>query len=444
MKFNPEQKIILAIITGLELSKIFDGIKSHYFIDNRLKAVYDSLKSQYDKNGICDATTIDKLPDWAYVREEGLIPDIDDYIQILKDNYAETILSKLLREKMENGIRGMEALRMLSEEMENVLQENVSTITAVPVQDVAKDYINYMHEEDKEQNALFYGLKDLDQVTGGMSPEQFIIIAGRPSMGKTMMALNVAKHNCERGKKVLLFSLEMSNRDLMGRLVASYGEVDYEKSKLQKNNLNAQDIQKITHLSGEIMKWDLTIDESVNCDVDKIRRISKEIKYKNGLDLIIVDYVQIMSHPWRMGSKNDDVGETSRRFKTLAKELKIPVIALSQMSREGGKTGREPQLTDLRDSGALEQDADVVIFPHRPDYYGINTDPDEGDITGMAKMIAAKNRSGILGAHTWVQFQGQYQRFYDGQDFEESLPDLTPIHKLNNGLNNFENEQSPF
>ena len=240
----------------------------------------------------------------------------------------------------------------------------------------------------------------LDKMTSGFQPSDLIIIAARPSMGKTALAMNIAENAAILdGKVVGVFSLEMSKEALLMRMLASHAQVD--SHKLRTGFLGKEDMQKLTHAMEGLMQARLFIDDTPGISVTEMRSKARRLKQQEGrLDVIIVDYLQLMSAVpiggKRFENRTQEVSAISRGLKALAKELKVPVVALSQLSRAPESRGGDhrPQLSDLRESGSIEQDADVVAFIFREEVYK----KDDPDLEGLAELIVAKQRNGPTGS----------------------------------------------
>jgi len=263
------------------------------------------------------------------------------------------------------------------------------------------------------------GFKDLDELTSGFQPSELVIVAARPSMGKTAFVLNVAQHAAIDGNvPVAIFSLEMSKDSLMERIISSEARVDAQK--IRRGLLRDDDMPRIARAVGILNNAPIYIDDSSALTLLEMRSRARRLKADASLGLIIVDYLQLIHGPTSAENRQQEISAISRSLKALAKELAVPVIALSQLSRApeqrtGDSKGR-PQLSDLRESGAIEQDADVVIGLYRPDYYaerdaqGVARDKDGNVIDGRAEVIILKQRNGPVGSID-LFFHKQYTRF---------------------------------
>ncbi len=260
------------------------------------------------------------------------------------------------------------------------------------------EHIDKLQETVGEISGLATGFADLDRMTTGLQAGDLAIVAGRPSMGKTSWVLNVAQTvTIELGIPVGIFSLEMSKEQLVQRLLCAEGRVDAQR--LRRGRLEANEMQRLAQAAGHLNTAPIWIDDSATGNVlemkAKARRLKAETK---DLGLVVVDYMQLMTGGARKENRVQEVSEISRGLKALARELEIPVIALSQLSRAPEqRTDRRPQLSDLRESGSIEQDADLVMFLYRPEYYHGPTDKDGNSLEGKAELIVSKQRNGPTG-----------------------------------------------
>jgi replicative DNA helicase len=264
------------------------------------------------------------------------------------------------------------------------------------------------------------GFTELDRLTSGWQPSDLVIIAARPSMGKTAFTLSLARNAAmEFGKGVALFSLEMSNLQLVQRLVSMESEVS--SSKLRTGQLEPHEWQQLHAAIEKMSKTPIFIDDTPGINVFELRAKCRRLKAQHDIQLIIIDYLQLMTggqDNHRGGNREQEISSISRALKGLAKELNVPVIALSQLSRAVETRGgsKKPQLSDLRESGAIEQDADIVSFIYRPEYYQIMEDENGNSTKGMADIIVSKHRNGALG-EVRLRFLGEFSKFADPDDF---------------------------
>jgi replicative DNA helicase len=253
------------------------------------------------------------------------------------------------------------------------------------------------------------GFQDLDEMTSGFQASELIIVAARPSMGKTAFCLNVATQAAVDGFGVAVFSLEMSKEALVQRMLCAEARVDSQA--VRRGALRDPDFTRLARAAGILQSCPVWIDDSPALTLLEMRSKARRLKVENDVRLIIVDYLQLMRSPEYSENRVQEVSDISRSLKGLARELKIPVIALSQLSRASEQRGgeRRPILSDLRDSGAIEQDADVVLFIHRPEMYQ-REDSEGNSNEGMAEVIVGKHRNGPTGLVN-LYFHKQFTRF---------------------------------
>ena len=307
-------------------------------------------------------------------------------------DYAESSIFQLAEERVRAGLIGAREL----------VQKNIGRLEEI-------------FKEGKRITGLSTGYAQLDNLTSGLQPSELIILAARPSMGKTALALNfvenVAIRREEKPAPVAIFSLEMSKESLLQRVLASEARVD--SHKFRTGHLGRDDWARMTQALARISESPLWIDDAGSSSVVEIGAKARRMKRDKGLSLVIVDYLQLISSRGRFSNRNDEVSSMTRGLKGLAKELKVPVIVLSQLTRAPERDERRPQLADLRDSGAIEQDADVVLFIHRPNVYKHDQTPEE---RAEAEIIIAKQRNGPTDKVGFV-FLSQFTRF------EEKAPE---------------------
>ena len=249
------------------------------------------------------------------------------------------------------------------------------------------------------------GFFDLDDITGGFQHDQLIILAARPSMGKTAFALNICDHAAVTLKTPVLFvSLEMGKIELAERLICARSRVDGHKLRTGQN-MGTREISQLSKSYDELRVASMFIDDTPARNMLQITANARRLKMRSDLGMIMVDYIQLIDSEETRDSRQEQIAKISRRLKTLARELHVPVVALSQLNRAvENREDRRPRMADLRESGAIEQDADMVLLLHRPDYYDANDQP------GQAEVIIAKNRNGATGTIK-LQFQKNHTRF---------------------------------
>jgi replicative DNA helicase len=332
-------------------------------------------------------------------------PKIEDYVRIIKDKSLLRQLMTIFNDGMvlasdqnedaTNVLNGIEA--RLADVADSAIQRGFSGISEI----VAGSFgsIDALYEQGREITGLATHYIEFDKMTSGLQPSELIIVAARPSMGKTAWAINIAQ-NCavKDGKVVAVFSLEMSKESLLRRMLAS--EASVGSRKLQTGFIPREDKSKLIAALDRLMTSKMFVDDTPGITLAEMRAKARRLRQQEGaLDLIVIDYLQLMTGP-KSGNKSEnrtqEVSAISRGLKALAKEMQVPVIALSQLSRGSEqRTGdKKPLLSDLRESGSIEQDADVVAFIHREEYY----DRENEDLKGKAEIIIAKQRNGPTGS----------------------------------------------
>lgn len=279
-----------------------------------------------------------------------------------------------------------------------------------PIQPILVDTYELISElfENKGQiRGVPTGYKELDDMTTGLHGGEMILIAARPSMGKTAIGMNIVENAAIRAhKKAAVFSLEMPAEQLALRMLCTEAKLDMQD--VRRGRLSDEDWEKLSDAMTTINDAAIFIDATSGLSVAQIRSKARRLQMESGLDLVMIDYLQLMSAEGRFGSRQEEVSTISRMLKGLAQELNVPIIALSQLSRApAGRSDHRPVLSDIRDSGAIEQDADVVMFLHREDYYNTGGEP-----TNIAEVIIAKQRNGALGTVNLL-WHGEYTWFQD-------------------------------
>lgn len=339
--------------------------------------------------------------------------NIKHYANIVSEKAILRRLIKVNEEITNTCYSGKEKLETILEDTEKRIFDLVQSKNSgdyVPIRKVVINALERIEASAKTKGnvtGIATGFLDLDYKTAGMQPSDFILVAARPSMGKTAFVLNMADHMAFREEKcVAIFSLEMSKEQLVNRMLSLESRVDAQQ--LRTGDLKDSDWEKLIEGANVIGKSKLIIDDTPSISITEMRAKCRKFKIEQGLDIVIIDYLQLMSGS--AGNKNDsrqqEISEISRSLKAMARELNVPVIALSQLSRAvEQRPDHRPMLSDLRESGAIEQDADVVMFIYRDDYY--NKDSEN---KGIAEIIIAKQRNGPIGTVNLVWLP-QYTKF---------------------------------
>ena len=337
---------------------------------------------------------------------------VEDYCRIVREK---ALLRRLIRTNEDiagNCYAGKEETNTILEDAEKRIFELVqrrNTGDFVPIRKIVSNSMNQIEKAsrmDGNLTGIATGFLDLDYKTAGLQNSDLILIAARPSMGKTAFVLNIAEYACLRSEvPVAIFSLEMSKEQLVNRLLAMESKVDAQK--IRSGNLTDEDWESLIESAGQIGMSKLIIDDTPGITVSELRSKCRKYKLEHELGLVIIDYLQLMSGSGRTDSRQQEISEISRSLKALARELNVPVVALSQLSRAvESRPDKRPMLSDLRESGAIEQDADVVMFIYRDEYYN----KEKSEKKGIAEVIIGKQRNGPLGTVELVWLP-EYTRF---------------------------------
>ena len=413
-----ERAVIAAMIlddTGRDIFTATEILKRSDFYEERYGLLFEAIVELYDEKKPADTVTIqEKLRQKgapAEITNARFLADIADSLDYSGgiEHHAGIVRNKsILRSviKVNSDIendcyRGTRDTAEILEDTEKKIFDLVQTqgrSGITPIKDVVIEALHHIQEvakADSKVTGIPSGFDDLDQLTAGFQKSDLILVAARPSMGKTALVLNIAQHACfKENRRCLFFSLEMSKEQLVNRLLAMESRVDSQNIRI--GHLNDDDWRGIIESAGVIGMSSLAIDDTPAISIAEMRSKCRRHKLEHGLDMIIIDYLQLMSGS-RGGrsevSRQQEISDISRGLKALARELQCPVLALSQLSRAvEQRPDHRPMLSDLRESGAIEQDADVVMFMYRDDYYN-----EDSDRKGIADIILAKQRNGSIG-----------------------------------------------
>ena len=419
---DAEQAILGGImLDGLAISKILEFVSADDFYSPANRKIFLSALNLYDMNIPCDMVTMSNT-----LREKGDIDKVGGvvYIASLAESVSSTAniihYAKIVKQKsvLRNLIAtasdiaeksfnaGMEVDQILDEAQQAIfsISEFRKQRTLMSFGNILKEAMNQIEGRMDNKDAITgvpTGFEKIDELTSGMQNGDLIIIAARPSMGKTAFALDIARRAaCNHSIPLAIFSLEMSKEQLAMRMLSSDAQVDSQR--IRKGLLSQMEWKKLIDASGRLYNAPLFIDDTPAISVLEMKAKARRLAADKGLGMIIVDYLQLMRGGGSRESREQEISEISRSLKALAKELSVPVIALSQLNRKvEDRTSRIPQLADLRESGAIEQDADVIMFIYRAEVYnrakeGYNAeeDPDKG----IAKIIIEKQRNGPTGS----------------------------------------------
>ena len=422
-----EQSVIGAMIMdGDAVAAASEMITAEDFYTRQYAVIFEAIQELAQKNVAVDPVTLQNrlreknLPPEVYsgemignlIRMVPTASNIRDYAAIVAEK---SLLRKLIHASEEiasdcyAGRGELEEILNSSEKKIFDLTQKGSSQNVVPIRQIVLNAVHRIEAASRIKGnitGLATGFSDLDNRTAGLQPADFILIAARPSMGKTALALNIAEYvTFHENRSVAIFSLEMSKEQLVNRLFSMESHIDAQK--IRTGNLSDREWTELMESAGRIGGSRLIIDDSAN-SVAEIRSRCRRFKMEHGLDLVVIDYLQLMSGSARgIDSRQQEISEISRALKGLARELNVPVIALSQLSRAvEARPNHRPMLSDLRESGAIEQDADLVMFIYREDYYKEDTEK-----KGIAEIIIAKQRNGPIGTVelAWVASQTKFR-----------------------------------
>lgn len=418
------------------VGQAIEKLRDNHFYDESHRRIFRVLCDLYNNNSPIDIITAsEKLRGNGELESVGggvYLAQLLDMVPTVAhlDYYAQIVLEKAwLRELLtatsetmsEAYSEGMEVETILDRAEKRIFEivERRVTSSIAPVGELVHPvfkWVDDLYNNRREVTGISTGFTDLDRILSGLQNSDLIIVAGRPSMGKTSFALNIGEHVATKeGKSVALFSLEMGKQQLVLRMLCSEARSkDLGLRSLQTGYFDAKLYPILTDAAGRLAQSSIFIDDSPSISAMEIRAKTRMLKAKNKLDLIIIDYLQLMEEGKRVESRQQEISMISRHLKSLARELEVPVIALSQLSRAvERREENRPQLADLRESGAIEQDADVVLMLYREEYYYRLQNPNKEipeNLLNKAEVIVAKQRNGPTGI-VELNFFGEQVRF---------------------------------
>ncbi len=438
-----ERVVLGAMILDTEaVPKVIETLRPECFFDKRNELIYEAMLSLFEANEPIDSvslyeelnknskTAIAGGP--AYIsklaQDVSSAANVEYHSKVILEKW---ILRKLISSSMEiatNAYSGTEDVFDLLDAAETKIFE----ITEAGLKESYKsmdravreaiEHIEAIHSKNIASFSVPSGFFSLDEMLGGFQKSDLIIVAARPSMGKTAFALSAARNAAvDNDVPIAIFSLEMATMQLATRLICAEARINAHNVRTGK--FKAEDGPRISRTAHKLSKAPIYIDDSPGQTVLEIRAKARRLKAEKNIGLIIIDYLQLMSASSKLGSREQEISTISRSLKALAKELNVPVIALSQLNRAvETRTDKRPQLSDLRESGSIEQDADVVIFLSRPEYYGITQFADGESTEGIAEVIIGKQRNGPTG-DARLKFVKEFARFENLDMFHSSFED---------------------
>jgi replicative DNA helicase len=432
---TPPQDVVAeqSVLGGMMLSKdaiadVVEVLRGHDFYRPAHETIYDAVISLYGRGEPADAVTVsDELTKRGDLARVGGAPYLHTLISSVPTAanagyYARIVRERaVLRRLVEAGTKivqlGYATTGGDVDDLVNAAQAEVYAVTErgtsedyLPIGQIIESTVDEIEAAGQHGEGMVgvpTGFADLDRLTNGLHAGQMIVLAARPAIGKSTMGLDIARSAAiKNGLTTVIFSLEMSRNEITMRMLSAEARIPLQK--LRQGRLDDTDWTKMARTMGELTDAPLFIDDSPNMSLMEIRAKCRRLKQRNDLKLVVIDYLQLMSSGKRVESRQQEVSEFSRAIKLLAKELEVPVIAISQLNRGSEqRTDKKPQMSDLRESGSIEQDADMVILLHREDAY-----EKESPRAGEADFIVAKHRNGPTDTIT-VAFQGHYSRFVD-------------------------------
>jgi len=371
-----------------------------------LISVTEELRSKNQLEEVGGSIYITQLANWV-----PTAANVEYYAKLVQSKSVLRNLIGTASQIAALGYDGEEDIDVLLDKAEQMvfnIAQRSSTQGFVQIKDVLGDAFERLEEIYNTAGGITgvpSGFHDLDYMTSGFQPSDLIILAARPSMGKTALCLNIAENIAIKHKKpVVIFSLEMSKEQLVQRLLCAEAKINGQR--LRSGQLQDNEWVKLSRAVGSLSEAPIFIDDTASISLMELRTKARRIKAEHGLGMIVIDYLQLMQGRGKIENRQQEISEISRSLKALARELEVPVVALSQLSRAvESRVNKRPQLSDLRESGSIEQDADLVLFIYRDEYYN-----PESDKKGIAELIIAKQRNGPVG-NVEVVFMKDYTRF---------------------------------
>ncbi len=418
-----------------DLDQVFEQLEAEHFYLRKHQIIFESVHKVREEHGTVDTMLLqDYLErneqlaavggvDYLFELSESVTTSAsaEYYLKAIRDTALLRRLmstcSEIIEESLKTGTDGARQLELAQEKIYELGQRE-GTREIITLSEAIKGTFDMIDAWAKGGTGLASGYTDLDRLTSGLQPSELIVVAGRPSMGKTTISLNIAQYIAITGSRaVAIFSLEVESRQIAMNLLC--GEARVESQKLRGNDLGSRDWERLMAAAGRLSEATIFIDDSANLTVMSIRAKARRLKKQYDIDLIVIDYLQLLEHGGRRSeSRQQEISDISRSLKAMARELRIPVLTISQLSRGvEQRDNKRPRMSDLRESGAIEQDADLILLIYRDEYYY----PDKQESKGKAEVIVAKNRNGPVGKAE-LAFIGEYMRFENlAHDFQSDF-----------------------
>ena len=431
-----EQAVIGSMLTDRDaVISAIEVLKEEDFYREDNKTIYEAILNLYNRSEPIDIITLkaeltsmgmfDKIGGLEYIvglpEKVPTTANVEKYISIVKEKSELRRLIKAANEIIEQGYDPTENIDDIMNSAEkkifNIMQDKDQKSYS-PIKDVLIDAfteLEQLYNQKQHITGVPTGFIDLDYKTAGLHNSDLILIAARPAMGKSAFALNIATNAALKAKvPAVLFSLEMSKEQMVNRILCSEAMVD--SNKVRTGKIDDDDWIKLADTMGDLSEAPIYIDDTPGISINEIRAKCRKLKLEKNIGLVVIDYLQLVqgSSKRAQGSREQEISEISRSLKILAKEINVPVIALSQLSRAPEqRPDHRPMLSDLRESGAIEQDADIVMFLYRDDYYN-----EDSEDKGLAEVIVAKHRAGSTGTVKLV-WLGNYTKFANIERYRE-------------------------
>lgn len=420
----------LAIVHNDLINMLLEKIVSRDFYDLRNEIIFKAMESLSFENSPIDFTTIiNKLETMGKLSEIGdtsYITDLIDnsYYRANYSAYLEIVKEKSMKRRLlefgDNVVNKVRSTNDNSEELIGQFSEDLFKLSKydineglVQLKDTLDETFNHileMSENDGTLTGITTGFKDLNEHLSGLQGSDFVLLAARPSMGKTALGIHMGLNAAIDGKKVAVFSLEMSRKQILQRILSIMSNVEVQN--IISGKISEEDWHLLYNTTDKVAKIDMFVDDTPSISLTELRAKAKRKASEGGLDMIVIDYLQLMTNDTgRNDNRQQEISNISRGLKALAKELNIPVLALSQLSRKTEeRSNKRPMLSDLRESGAIEQDADVAMMLYRDDYY--DYEEEASDEQNIIEVIIAKHRNGPTGT-VKLYFKKECTKFYD-------------------------------
>ncbi|NLX70678.1 MAG: replicative DNA helicase [Clostridiales bacterium] len=421
-----EQSVLGSMLIDIEsVSEASGTLSGQDFYSEAHKEIFEAMLDIHERGEPVDLVTLveelrqrgtlDSVGGVSYISDLSMaVPstaNVKYYIRIVEEKSILRQLIAASNEIIKESYEASEELDVILDSAEKKIfdiSQRQNTNYFEPIKDILIETYARIEELSKNKGQIIglpTGFHDFDQKTSGLQPSDLVLVAARPSMGKTSFVLNIAQYVALRKKvPVAIFSLEMAKEQLVQRMLSA--EANVELQKIRTGDLTEEDWLKLVKAAGPLSQAPIYIDDSADVSVMEIRSKARRLKLEKDLGLVVIDYLQLMSGRGRAENRQQEISEISRSLKALARELKVPVIALSQLSRAPeARTQHRPMLSDLRESGAIEQDADMVTFIYRDEYYNPDTEK-----KNIAEIIIAKQRNGPTGTVELV-WLGEYTKF---------------------------------